>query len=203
MGKGGTRFVGDAVSVRGKSKGYTSRDQKKASTHVHPPARACLLPAPKFPGCRTSSVAALPSLMPGSQFACSLVVAGHGEVSGHRGAPRGGAGAGRAAGGRAAAAGAQVGWLAHTAATVCAVVESPCFAFLGLVPRRLRTPGGSKLGAPAASVDSGSVAWQSTGVLEAAASCLTPAPVHAPAPLPQHPAAPRVHGHLCEWTGPR
>ncbi len=47
MGKGGTRFVGDAVSVRGKSKGYTSRDQKKASTHVHPPARACLLPAPK------------------------------------------------------------------------------------------------------------------------------------------------------------
>lgn len=29
MGKGGTRFVGDAVGVRGKSKGYTSKDQKK------------------------------------------------------------------------------------------------------------------------------------------------------------------------------
>ncbi|PRW33518.1 hypothetical protein C2E21_7678 [Chlorella sorokiniana] len=41
MGKGGTRFVGDAVAVRGKAKGYTSRDQKKdmetfLATGVHP-----------------------------------------------------------------------------------------------------------------------------------------------------------------------
>lgn len=41
MGKGGTRFVGDAVAVRGKSKGYTSKDQKKdmetfLATGVHP-----------------------------------------------------------------------------------------------------------------------------------------------------------------------
>lgn len=31
MGKGGTRFCGDAVGVRGKAKGYTSKDMKKAS----------------------------------------------------------------------------------------------------------------------------------------------------------------------------
>ena len=29
MGKGGTRFVGDAVAVRAKAKGYTSKDMKK------------------------------------------------------------------------------------------------------------------------------------------------------------------------------
>jgi hypothetical protein len=29
MGKGGTRFVGDAVGVRVKAKGYTSKDMKK------------------------------------------------------------------------------------------------------------------------------------------------------------------------------
>lgn len=29
MGKGGTRFVGDAVGVRGKAKGYSGKDMKK------------------------------------------------------------------------------------------------------------------------------------------------------------------------------
>jgi hypothetical protein len=31
MGKGGTRFDGEAIAVRGKAKGYTGKDMKKAS----------------------------------------------------------------------------------------------------------------------------------------------------------------------------
>ena len=48
MGKGGTRFVGDAVAVRGKSKGYTGKDMKKASGEEAAVALPGLPPLPRW-----------------------------------------------------------------------------------------------------------------------------------------------------------
>lgn len=66
MGKGGTRFVGDAVAVRGKSKGYTSKDQKKVSRQqcVHFRCRLNASASCRMPALLLCTVVALPLWRP-------------------------------------------------------------------------------------------------------------------------------------------